>query len=109
MEDKIYNYDLKITGNKTTLGCIMTLIDKLAEKFGSPHDPNGFFVPISVMMSLLVGDDEVEGNIIKYEMNHEALHLHIDCPLFIDEHLQDALLEIFNGIEIEIIEEDCRF
>lgn len=105
MEDNIYNYNLKITGPKTTLVCIMTLIDKLAEITGSPHDPIGIFVPISVLMRVLIGEDDMSGNIIRYEMTYEALNLHIDCPLFIDEHLQDALLEIFNDIEVEIIEE----
>ena len=60
-----FKYTLK--GDAETLGAIRTIVDNLCQRFGTPGNELGMFVPLGSVMQKLVGSPHYEGNILSME------------------------------------------
>ena len=68
-EEDPSNYEYTLTGNADTLNGIRTTIDDLCQKFGTPGNELGLYVPQRLLMKLLVGSDTeyYRGNVLHME------------------------------------------
>lgn len=65
-------YQYELTGNAKTLNGVETLINDLCQKFGTPDNELGLYVPQRQLMKVLVGSNTefYRGNVIS--MNRES-------------------------------------
>lgn len=94
------NYTLK--GNDETLKGIRDTINDLCQRFGTPDNELGMFVPLQPLMKLLVGSDDeaYRGNVLRMEQkdaNTLVLHTESNNP----GPLYYALHQCFPDLEIE--------
>lgn len=94
------NYTLK--GNDETLKGIRDTINDLCQRFGTPDNELGMFVPLQPLMKLLVGSDDeaYRGNVLRMEQkdaNTLVLHTESNYP----GPLYYALHQCFPDLEIE--------
>jgi hypothetical protein len=104
-EDDPTTYEYTLTGDAATLDGIETLIRDLCQKFGTPDNELGLFVPQRQLMKVLVGSDAgyYQGNVLSMERNAsdcliittEANH---GAPLFY------ALRQCFGNLNVEMKE-----
>ena len=101
-EDSPVETDYTLKGNAETLKGIRDTINDLCQRFGTPDNEFGMFVPLQQLMKILVGsDDEVyRGNILRMEQkdaNTLVLHTESNNP----GPLYYALHQCFQNLEIE--------
>ena len=101
-EDDPVETDYTLKGNAETLKGIRDTINDLCEKFGTPDNELGLFVPLQPLMKLLVGSDDeaYRGNVLRMEQKEDnTLVLHTESnnpgPLYY------ALHQSFSNLEIE--------
>ena len=101
-EDDPVETDYTLKGNAETLKGIRDTINDLCEKFGTPDNELGLFVPLQPLMKLLVGSDDeaYRGNVLRMEQKDDnTLVLHTESnnpgPLYY------ALHQSFSNLEIE--------
>lgn len=68
-EENPSNYKYTLTGNTDTLNGICETINDLCQKYGTPDNELGLFVPQRILMKLLIGSDTeyYRGNILHME------------------------------------------
>ncbi len=66
-EDSPVETTYTLRGNENTLEGIQKMINDLCEKFGTPDNELGLYVPMQPLMKLLVGSDDYRGNVIRME------------------------------------------
>lgn len=68
-EEDPSTYEYTLTGNADTLNGIRKMIDDLCQKFGTPGNELGLYVPQRLLMKLLVGSDTeyYRGNVLTME------------------------------------------
>jgi len=68
-EEDPSTYEYTLTGNADTLNGIRTTIDDLCQKYGTPDNEFGLYVPQRLLMKLLVGSDTeyYRGNVLTME------------------------------------------
>jgi hypothetical protein len=68
-EENPSTYKYTLTGNADTLNGIRTTINDLCQKFGTPDNELGLYVPQRLLMKLLVGSDTeyYRGNVLHME------------------------------------------
>lgn len=103
-DDDICFYTLGIHGTRSQLDGIQTLIGRLCEKWGTPDNEFGMYVPIGALIKTLVGSDEYRGNVMRMELSDDALSLQIECESDVADVLKYALQCAFGGLEIEVEE-----
>jgi hypothetical protein len=101
-EDSPVETDYTLKGNAETLKGIRDTINDLCQRFGTPDNEFGMFVPLQQLMKILVSsDDEVyRGNILRMEQkdaNTLVLHTESNNP----GPLYYALHQCFQNLEIE--------
>lgn len=101
-EDIPVETDYTLKGNAETLKGIRDTINDLCQRFGTPDNEFGMFVPLQPLMKLLVGSDDntYRGNILRMEQkgaNTLVLHTESNNP----GPLYYALRQCFENLEIE--------
>lgn len=68
-EEKPEEFHYTLTGNAATLYGVETLINDLCQRFGTPGNEYGLFVPQHMLMKMLVGSDSeyYRGNVLTME------------------------------------------
>jgi len=101
-EDDPVETDYTLKGNAETLKGIRDTINDLCQRFGTPDNEFGMFVPLQPLMKLLVGSDDeaYRGNVLRMEQkdaNTLVLHTESNNP----GPLYYALHQSFPDLEIE--------
>ena len=101
-EDDPVETDYTLKGNAETLKGIRDTINDLCQRFGTPDNEFGMFVPLQPLMKLLVGSDDeaYRGNVLRMEQkdaNTLVLHTESNNP----GPLYYALHQSFPNLEIE--------
>ena len=101
-EDSPVETDYTLKGNAETLKGICDTINDLCQRFGTPDNELGMFVPLQPLMKLLVGSDDeaYRGNVLRMEQkdaNTLVLHTESNNP----GPLYYALHQCFQNLEIE--------
>ena len=101
-EDSPVETDYTLKGNAETLKGIRDTINDFCQRFGTPDNEFGMFVPLQPLMKLLVGSDDeaYRGNVLRMEQNNDnTLVLHTESnnsgPLYY------ALHQCFPDLQIE--------
>ena len=96
-------YQYELTGNAETLNGVETLINDLCQKFGTPDNELGFYVPQRQLMKVLVGSDTeyYRGNVITMERESPD-HLIITTEADNGEPLLYALRYTFENLNVEM-------
>ena len=101
-EDSPVETDYTLKGNAETLKGIRDTINDFCQRFGTPDNEYGMFVPLQPLMKLLVGSDDeaYRGNVLRMEQkNDNTLVLHTESnnsgPLYY------ALRQCFPDLQIE--------
>jgi hypothetical protein len=100
-EDDPVETDYTLKGNAETLKGIRDTINDLCQRFGTPDNELGMFVPLQPLMKLLVGSDDeaYRGNVLRMEQkgdNTLVLHTESNNP----GPLYYALRQCFPDLEI---------
>ncbi len=103
-DDDVCSYTLRIRGTQGQLETIQKLIDDLCQKFGTPDNEFGLYVPVPVLMKILVGSDEYLGNILSSDIEDNTLNMELECESDVAETLKYALQCSFGNLEIEVAE-----
>ena len=94
-----FKYTLK--GDAETLGAIRTIVDNLCQRFGTPGNELGMFVPLGTVMRKLVGSSHYEGNILSMEQpTPDCLILNTEANK--GEPLLYALRQRYENLNIEM-------
>lgn len=101
-EDDPVETDYTLKGNAETLKGIRDTINDLCQRFGTPDNEFGMFVPLQPLMKLLVGSDDeaYRGNVLRMEQkdaNTLVLHTESNNP----GPFYYALHQSFPNLEIE--------
>ena len=101
-DDSPVETDYTLKGNAETLKGIRDTINDFCQRFGTPDNEFGMFVPLQPLMKLLVGSDDeaYRGNVLRMEQkNDNTLVLHTESnnsgPLYY------ALHQCFPDLQIE--------
>lgn len=99
--DDPHEFDYTLRGDAATLNGIQTMINELCQRFGTPDNEMGMFVPMGALMKMLVGSPYYEGNVLSMNMESiDCLTLHTEAnsgfPLLY------ALRESFPNLTIEM-------
>ena len=102
-EDSPVETDYTLKGNAETLKGIRDTINDLCQRFGTPDNEFGMFVPLQPLMKLLVGsdDDAYRGNVMRMEqkdVNTLVLHTESNDP----GPLYYALRQCFENLTVEM-------
>jgi len=98
-------YTLK--GNPSTVSAVVTLVNELCNKWGTPDNELGLYVPQEIMIKSLVGSYSkyYQGNIISMEQEvPDQLLLYTEADR--KEPLKYALLKAFPDLEVEVKESE---
>lgn len=98
-------YTLK--GNPSTVSAVVTLVNELCSKWGTPDNELGLYVPQEIMIKSLVGSYSkyYQGNIISMEQEvPDQLLLYTEADS--KEPLKYALLKAFPDLEVEVKESE---
>ena len=108
-EEDPSTYEYTLTGNADTLNGIRTTIDDLCQKYGTPDNELGLFVPQRLLMKLLVGSDTeyYRGNVLHMEQPAPN-QLVITTEADNGHPLLYALRKCFENLEIEMKEKDFK-
>lgn len=101
-----HEFDYSLKGKADALDGIRKMIDDLCQRFGTPDNEMGLFVPLGVVMKTLVGSPYYEGNVLSMKLESlDCLTLHVEAnsgyPLLY------ALREAFPDIKVEMKETEC--
>ena len=102
-EDSPVETDYTLKGNAETLKGIRDTINDLCQRFGTPDNEFGMFVPLQSLMKLLVGSDDeaYRGNVMRMEqkdVNTLVLHTESNDP----GPLYYALRQCFENLTVEM-------
>ncbi len=98
-------YTLK--GNPSAISAVVTLVNELCNKWGTPDNELGLYVPQEIMIKSLVGSYSkyYQGNIISTEQEvPDQLLLYTEADS--KEPLKYALLKAFPDLEVEVKESE---
>lgn len=109
-EENPSNYEYILTGDAATLNAVQTLINDLCQRFGTPGNEFGMFVPQRILMKVLVGADTeyYRGNILEMEGpspiggGKEGACLVITTEADRGEPLLYALRQAFTNLNVEV-------
>lgn len=101
-EDSPVETDYSLKGNAETVKGIRDTINDLCQRFGTPDNEFGMFVPLQSFMKLLVGSDDeaYRGNVLRMEQKDDnilVLHTESNNP----GPLYYALHQCFPDLEIK--------
>ena len=98
-----HDFEYTLKGDAETLGAIRTTIDNLCQRFGTPGNELGMFVPLGPVMQKLVGSPHYEGNILSMEQpNPDCLILKTEANS--GAPLLYALRQAFANLDVEVKE-----
>ena len=98
-----HDFDYTLKADAGTLGAIRTMIDNLCQRFGTPGNELGMFVPLGPVMQKLVGSPHYEGNILSMEQpNPDCLILKTEADNGVP--LLYALRQAFTNLDVEVKE-----
>ena len=106
-EEDPSTYEYTLTGNADTINGIQTAISDLCQKYGTPDNELGLFVPQRILMKLLVGSDTeyYRGNVLTMEQpapNQLVIITEADRG----KPLLYALRQAFSNLNVEMKEEE---
>ena len=93
----------ELSGDHATLNAVSTLIDDLCQRYGTPDNECGLFVPQQILMKTLVGSDSVyyRGNIMRKEFTSDT-SLVIETESDNGEPLLYALRQCYENLSVEM-------
>lgn len=102
-EEDPSTYKYFLTGKAGTIDGVRILIDKLCQRFGTPGNECGMFVPQRILMKVLVGADTefYRGNVLHMEQPAPD-RLVITTEADRGEPLLYALRQFFKDLDIEM-------
>ena len=101
------SFKYTLSGDTATINAIRMLIDDLCERFGTPGNELGLYVPQRILMRVLVGSNTeyYRGNVIRMEQEG-ANRLVIETEAEQGDPLFYALRHAFRGLNVEVEEID---
>jgi len=101
------NYEYVLTGSASALEEVKKLINDLCQRFGTPGNELGMFVPQRILMKVLVGADTefYRGNVLNVEQPAKNC-LVITTEADRSEPLLYALRQCFKNLNVEMKEEE---
>ena len=104
-EEDPSTYEYVLTGNASTLNGVETLINDLCQRFGTPGNECGLYVPQRMLMKVLVGSDTeyYRGNVMTMEREAPD-RLVITTEADMGEPLLYALRQCFDNLTVEMKE-----
>ena len=96
-----HDFKYTLTGDAETLGAIRTMVDNLCQRFGTPGNELGMFVPLGSVMQKLVGSPHYEGNILSMEQPTPD-HLILKTEANKGEPLLYALRQRYENLSVEM-------
>ena len=96
-----------LMGNPSAISAVVTLVNELCNKWGTPDNELGLYVPQEIMIKSLVGSYSkyYQGNIISIEQEvPDRLLLYTEADS--KEPLKYALLKAFPDLEVEVKESE---
>ena len=103
-EDEIpYLADYIIKGTVQGLEVVKKLVEKLTNRYGTPNNELGLYVPMNILMNTLVGSPHYRGNLLSMNTeNPECIILHAE--LYKTSALLYALRQAFPNLSVEMEE-----
>lgn len=102
-EDNPHEADYLLRGSVQQLSAIKTLVNELAQQYGTPENECGLYIPLGALMNVLVGSPYYEGNLqAMVSDNPECIVLHAEANRM--QPLLYALREAFPYINVEMQE-----
>lgn len=96
-----HEFKLTLSGDASTLQKVQALVNNLCEKYGTPGNELGMYVPMDALMRELVGSPYYEGNILGME-SETPDRLIISAEADDSEPLYYALSQRFKDIAITV-------
>lgn len=96
-----HDFEYTLKGDAETLGTIRTMVDNLCQRFGTPGNELGMFVPLGSVMQELVGSPHYEGNILSMEQPTPD-HLILKTEANKGEPLLYALRHRYENLSVEM-------
>ena len=95
----------ELSGDSSTLNAVSTLIDELCQRFGTPDNECGLYIPQQALMKTLIGSSSIyyRGNIIKKKFTPEG-RLVIETESDKGEPLLYALRQAFSNLNVKMKE-----
>ena len=94
-----------LRGSAEELEAVKTLAHELTNRYGTPDNEFGLYVPMEILMQTLVGSKYYKGNLLSMDTDRPdciVLRAEADSP----EPLLYALRQAFPNLEVEIEDED---
>lgn len=85
------------------------MIKEFCERFGTPGNEVGMFVPLEKLMNALVGSNEYEGNVLGLERNDKGLLITMESEQDTVYAFTCALQDAFGKMDIEIVSSKSAF
>ena len=85
------------------------MIKEFCERFGTPGNEVGMFVPLEKLMNALVGSNEYEGNVLGLERNDKGLLITMESEQDTVYAFTCALQDAFGRMDIEIVSSKSAF
>lgn len=85
------------------------MIKEFCERFGTPGNEAGMFVPLEKLMDALVGSKEYEGNVLGLERNDKGLMITMESEQDTVYAFTCALQDAFGRMDIEIVSSKSAF
>ena len=94
-----------LRGSAEELEAVKTLVYELTNRYGTPDNELGLYVPVEILMQTLVGSKYYRGNLLSMDTDRPdciVLRAEADSP----EPLLYALRQAFPNLEVEIEDEE---
>lgn len=101
-------YTTKIQINDSSR-LVERLINEFCERFGTPGNEFGLYVPLEKLMDALVGSKEYEGNVLGLEHNDKGLLITMESEENTVYPFTCALQDAFGRMDIEIVSSKSSF
>jgi len=85
------------------------MIKEFCERFGTPGNEAGMFVPLEKLMYALVGSKEYEGNVLGLERNDKGLMITMESEQDTVYAFTCALQDAFGRMDIDIVSSKSAF
>lgn len=85
------------------------MIKEFCERFGTPGNEAGMFVPLEKLMDALVGSKEYEGNVLGLERNDKGLMITMESEQNTVYGFICAIQDAFGRMDIEIVSSKSSF
>ena len=94
-----------LRGSAEELEAVKTLVHELTNRYGTPDNELGLYVPMEILMQVLVGSKYYRGNLLSMDTDSpDCIRLRAEANS--PEPLLYALRQAFPNLEVEIKDEE---